>query len=68
MHDVIVPLRQRLEEAHARSAAIHGTSLDREERIAVIDELIFKMEKEIFDEIHIEADSVDDQFIDSFVG
>jgi hypothetical protein len=67
MHDVIVPLRRRLEEAHARSTAIHGTSPEREEQIAVIDALIFRMEKEIFDEIDIDADSVDDQFIDSFV-
>jgi hypothetical protein len=68
MHDVIVPLQERLDEAHARSAAMHGTSKEREEKIAVIDALIFEMEKEIFDEIGIEADLVDDRFIDSFVG
>ena len=51
MHDVIVPLQERLDEAHARSAAMYGTSKEREEKIAVIDGLIFEMEKEIFAEI-----------------
>jgi len=69
MHETIVPLRQRLEEAHARSAANYGASKERQRQIAIIDGLIFEMEKEIFDEIAgVEADFVDDQFIDSFDG
>ena len=67
MHDQIVPLQQRLDEAHARSAATYGTDAERDKRIARIDALIFEMEKEIFDEIGIEPDLVDDQFIDRFV-
>jgi len=68
MHDGIVPLQQRLDEAHARSAAHHGASRQRLQQIAVIDALIFEMEEEIFDDIGIDPDAMDDQFIDSFVG
>jgi putative nucleotidyltransferase with HDIG domain len=52
MHDKIVPLKQRLEEAHKRNAprpkaqgGINPTKIDR---------LIYKLEKEIFDKIGLD--------------
>ncbi len=68
MHDQIVPLQQRLDEAHARSNLLFGVSKERQEKIAIIDKLIFEMEAEIFGQIGLEPDLVSEEFIDSFDG
>jgi 5'-deoxynucleotidase YfbR-like HD superfamily hydrolase len=52
MHDRIVPLKQRLEEAHKRNAPRPKAQGDINP--AKIDRLIYKLEKEIFDKIDLD--------------
>jgi uncharacterized protein len=66
MHDRIVPLRERLEEAHRRSAAIlakagkpYRADIERQ-----VDALILQLEEEIFREIDLDPDKVTAEFID----
>jgi len=56
MHDAIVPLRVRLEEAHKRHAAWRATWSEAE--IAAIDAAIFQLEAEIFTRIGLDPDTV----------
>ncbi len=68
MHDRIVPLKERLEEAHRRSAAILAKAgkprpIDTEKEV---DALIFLLEEEIFREIGLDPDEVIDEFIDRY--
>ena len=64
MHDRIVPLKQRLEEAHKRNAprpkAQGGINP------AKIDRLIYKLEEEIFSKIELNPDEVTSDFINSY--
>ncbi len=67
MHDKIVPLRERLEEAHRRSAIVLAQTgqprrIDIEQRV---DAQIFRLEEKIFSKIGLDPDGVDDEFIDS---
>ena len=68
MHDTIVPLKERLEEAHRRSAlalaeAGRPRRGDMEKKV---DALIFKLEAEIFDQIGLCPDDVTDASIDHY--
>jgi HD superfamily phosphohydrolase YqeK len=68
MHDTIVPLKDRLEEAHQRSALIQAQAgrprrVDMEQKV---DAQIFRLEKEIFDAIDLAPDGVTGEFIDSY--
>jgi uncharacterized protein len=60
MHDKIVTLKQRLEEAHARSAKLRLPGSDSPD-IAAIDQLIFELEKEIFSHLDFEPDDLAQQ-------
>jgi len=64
MHDRIVPLKERLEEAHKRNAprpkAQGGINP------AKIDRLIYKLEEEIFSKIELNPDEVTSDFINSY--
>jgi len=66
MHDKIVPLEERLTEAHRRNAYFYKTDAQRLSTIAKVDPLIYSLEKEIFDEIGLSPLEITDEFIDSF--
>jgi len=74
MHDRIVSLKERLEEAHKRyddwGRANAHSSLDSfdyaQDKTVKIDRLIYKLEKEIFDKIGLDPLAVTDKFIDSY--
>lgn len=68
MHERIVPLAERLEDAHRRSALVCiKTGLDRDvETERKVDALIFKLEGELFNSIHLVPDQVDEAFIDAY--
>lgn len=68
MHDTIVPLAERLDEAHQRSAialakAGQPRRQDMEEKV---DALIFQLEAEIFSRLDLHPDDVTDAFIDGY--
>ena len=68
MHDTIVPLKERLEEAHKRSALAFPET-DGARRTAMerkVDARIFTLEAEIFDPIDLCPDDVTDEFIDHY--
>jgi uncharacterized protein len=65
MHDKIVPLKQRLIEAHKRNIHMHGSAAQSKINTAKVDPLIFKMEKEIFKKIGLDPLEVTEEFIDS---
>ena len=68
MHDRIVPLKDRLEEAHQRSALAFPTT-DRAHRAAMekkVDASIFQLEAEIFSRIGLCPDEVTDALIDGY--
>lgn len=67
MHDTIVPLKERLEEAHQRSALVQtkaGAPRNTEMETKV-DAQIFKLEAEIFDPLGLDPDKVTDAYIDN---
>jgi uncharacterized protein len=66
MHEKIVPLKDRLEEAHKRHIRQHGIQTQRQIITAKADAQIFKLEKEIFDKIGLRAEQVTSRYIDSF--
>ena len=68
MHDRIVPLKERLDEAHERSALIQAQAgkprrVDMEEKV---DAEIFRLEEEIFSQIGLDPDDVTDELIDGY--
>lgn len=66
MHDKIVPLQERLDEAHKRNAAKRkaaGIDLD---EIARIDAAIVALEKDLFDLIELDPNAVTAEFIDNY--
>ncbi len=65
MHDKIVPLEERLTEAHKRNALFYGTEAQSKVITAKVDPLIYSLEKEIFDEIGLSPLDITDEFIDS---
>jgi len=68
MHDTIVPLRDRLEEAHRRSGSLlanAGKQRDTETEEKV-DALIFELESEIFAHLDLAPDTVTSEFIDTY--
>ena len=68
MHDRIVPLKERLEEAHERSALIQ-TQAGRPRRVDMekkVDAQIFRLEEEIFSQIGLDPDDVTDELIDGY--
>jgi hypothetical protein len=66
MHDRIVPLRIRLEDAHRRNAFRREAAGITDELLARVDAAIVALEAEIFGTIGIEPDSVTAEFIDAF--
>jgi len=65
MHNKIVPLEERLTEAHKRNVHFYKTEAQRLSTIAKVDPLIYSLEKEIFDEISLSPLDITDEFIDS---
>jgi putative nucleotidyltransferase with HDIG domain len=65
MHHKIVPLKQRLTEAHKRNIHMHGSAVQSKINTAKVDPLIFQMEKEIFEKIGLDPFEVTEEFIDS---
>jgi len=67
MHDTIVPLKERLEEAHRRSALAFPAE-DADHRAAMekkVDGLIFALEAEIFSPLDVAPDDVTEELIDN---
>jgi len=64
MHDEIVSLGERLDEAHERHARQHSISTQRKFTTAKADAQIFKLEEEIFDKIGIVPDQVTSKLIE----
>jgi uncharacterized protein len=67
MHDKIVPLKQRLAEAHKRNIHMHGSAAKSKINTAKVDPLIFQMEKEIFEKIGLDPLVVTEEYIDSYI-
>jgi len=65
MHDRIVPLKDRLEEAHKRNVHLRRTRAQSEISTVKVDSLIFKLEEEIFNKIGLDPVEVTDEFVDS---
>ena len=65
MHDRIVPLKERLQEAHERNVPQHGSEAQSQINTAKVDRLIFELEEEIFSKIGLNPLEVTDEFIDS---
>ncbi len=66
MHDRIVPLKERLDEAHRRYARLYNNETQRRITIAKVDPLIYNLEKEIFDRINLNPLDVTNEFVDSY--
>ncbi|MBP7053760.1 MAG: HD domain-containing protein [Phycisphaerae bacterium] len=64
MHHTIVPLQERLDEAHRRNAARRKASGVDPAEIARIDAAIFALEAELFAPIGLDPDAVTGEFID----
>jgi len=65
MHDKIVPLEERLTEAHKRNVHFYKTEAQSKIITARVDPLIYSLEKEIFNEIGLSPLDITDEFIDS---
>ena len=63
MHDKIVPLEDRLEDGHKRNAFLHGVSPQSKINMTKVDNLIHRLEKEIFEKIGLDPTVVTDEFI-----
>ncbi len=63
MHNKIVPLRQRLEEAHKRNIYMHGGKEESRINTSKVDPLIYKLEQELFKKIGLEPQDVTEEFI-----
>lgn len=55
MHDKIMPLKERLTEAHKRNVFFHDTEAQSRIITARVDSLIYRLEKEIFDKIGLKV-------------
>jgi len=66
MHDKIVPLEERLTDAHKRNVFFYKTEAQSKIITAKVDPLIYSLEEEIFDEIDLSPLEITDEFIDSF--
>ncbi len=66
MHDRIVPLKERLQEAHKRNVPLCGIEAQSQIKTAKVDCLIFELEEEIFSKIGLNPLEVTDEFIDSY--
>jgi hypothetical protein len=66
MHDTIVPLRTRLDEAHRRNAARRRAAGFDDADMVRIDAAVFALEAELFDTIGLEPDVVTSDFIEAY--
>jgi len=65
MHEEIVSLEERLTEAHKRNVFFYDTEAQSKIITAKVDPLIYRLEKEIFDEIGLSPLEITDELIDS---
>jgi uncharacterized protein len=66
MHDRIVPLQERLDEAHYRNAARRKAAGIDPAEIARVDAAIFALQAELFAPIGLDPDAVTAEFIDQY--
>jgi len=66
LHDKIVLLKDRLEDGHKRNALLHGTNPQSKINMAKVDNLIYRLEKQIFEKIGLDPTAVTDEFIDLY--
>ncbi len=62
-HNKILPLKERLEEAHKRNVHLHGTQTQSDINISKVDPLIFKLEEEIFSKIDLNPLEITDELL-----
>ena len=67
MHDRIVSLKGRLEEAHKRNVHLHDRQAQSDISAGKVDPLIFKLEEEIFSKIDLNPLDVTNEFIDLYL-
>lgn len=65
MHDKIVTLKERLDEAHQRNIHLRQTKGQNNIDVDKVDRLIFELEQEIFAKIGLSPVEVTEEFIDS---
>ncbi len=65
MHEEIVPLEERLTEAHKRNVFFYDTEAQSKIVTAKVDLLIYRLEKEIFEKVGLDPVEITDEFIDS---
>jgi len=63
MHNKVVPLRQRLEEAHKRNIYMHGSKEQSRINTSKVDPLIYKLEQELFKKIDLKPQDVTEELI-----
>ena len=66
MHDRIVPLKDRLKEAHERNARLRRMRAQSKISTTEVDSLIFKLEEEIFSRIALTPAEVTNEIIESY--
>ena len=66
MHEAIVPLRERLDEAHRRNAARRKAAGIEDADLKEIDAAIFALETELFEDIAMEPDAVTSDLIEAY--
>lgn len=66
MHDEIVPLKTRLNDAHKRNIHLHATQHRPKTDTDKVDGLIHKLEEEIFSKTGLNPTEITDKFIDSY--
>lgn len=67
MHDKIVPLKERLKEAHRRHAQQHNSKGHNRIDTTKVDTLIFVLEKDIFERLDLEPVEVTNEMINSYL-
>ena len=65
-HDKIVSLKDRLEDGHRRNAFLHSATPQSKINMTKVDNLIYRLEKEIFEKIGLDPTVVTNEFIDSY--
>jgi hypothetical protein len=65
MQDKVVPLAERLQEAHRRNIHLRKAQAQSSVDIEKVDSLIFEMEQEIFSEIDLDPTEITDELIES---
>ncbi len=67
MHDRIVPLKERLREGHARNVHLHGSADQSKSNTALVDPLVFALERELFERIKLNPDLLSNESVEQYL-